>query len=85
MVSQIEALTLKVLTLNGYEGDKFNRNILYAFKGNKQESVRALDGFREYDKMYAILNFLKHNSLSTFNVLKENFNDVLKEDDYTSR
>jgi hypothetical protein len=54
MVSQIEVLTLKVLTLNGYEGDKFNRNILYAFKGNKQESVRALDGFREYDKMYAI-------------------------------
>lgn len=83
MVSQIEALQIKILTKNGYEGDKFNRNVLYAFKGNTQESVKCLAGFIEYDKMYAIWNFIKHNSLSTFYYLKENFQDILINSDYS--
>jgi len=83
MVSQIEALCIRVLTQNGFELDTFCRNDLYVFKGNKQELVRDLDGFKDFDKMYAIWNFLKHNSLSTFNVLKTGFPDVLLEGDYT--
>jgi hypothetical protein len=83
MASQIEALFLKTLTLNGYEGDKFNRNVMYSFKGNNQGSVRTLNGFVELDKMYLIWNFLKHNSISTFEALKNNFPDVLKESKYS--
>jgi hypothetical protein len=83
MASQIEALFIKVLTKNGYEGDKFNRNILYAFKGSKEESVKSLAGFVEYDRMYAIWNFLKHNSLSTYNALKSIFPQSLQEAEYS--
>jgi hypothetical protein len=82
MVSQIEALFLKTLTINGYEGDKFNRNVLYAFKSSNQEKIRSLKGFAEYDTMYAIWNFLKHNSLSTFNDLKKLSPDTLRESGY---
>jgi hypothetical protein len=82
MASHIDAILLQLLTRNGYEGDKFNRNILYAFKGKNSENVKSLDGFTEYDKMYSIWNFLKHNSLSTFNSLRESFPQVLKTHEY---
>jgi hypothetical protein len=82
LVSQIDAIILRVLTNNGYEGDKFNRNVLYAFKGNKPENIQNLDGFTDYDKMYTIWNFIKHNSLSTYKAVKDNFPEVLKADEY---
>jgi hypothetical protein len=83
MASQTEALFIKVLTQNGYEGDKFSRNVLYAFKGNNPESVKNLTGFVEYDQMYAIWNFIKHNSLSTYNALQGILPEALREDEYS--
>ena len=77
MASRIEATTVFVLTKNGFEGDKFGRNELYAFKGNKQEKISELVGFAEYDKMYCIWNFIKHNSLSTYNSLKDKYPEVI--------
>jgi hypothetical protein len=82
MVSKIEAVTLKVLTRNGYEGDRFDRNVLYAFKGLKQESVKELDGFQTYDLMYALWNFIKHNSLSTYEALKKTNPQILQTEPY---
>ncbi|GHV82268.1 hypothetical protein AGMMS49991_08260 [Spirochaetia bacterium] len=82
MVSQVEALLIKTLTKNGYEKDKFDRTVFYTFKGAKEENIRELDGFAEYDKMYAIWHFIKHNSLSTFTCLKTKFPDTLKKSDY---
>jgi hypothetical protein len=82
LTAQIEALTLLILTCNGYEGDSFSRNVLYAFKGNKPESIRKIEGFTEYDKMYAVWNFLKHNSLSTYQAIKDNFGDILIDGEY---
>ena len=83
LASQIDALLLKTLTRNGYEGDSFKRNVLYAFKGNKEKNVKELDGFMEYDQMYAIWNFIKHNSLSTYKTLKKKYPDVVIDDDYS--
>jgi hypothetical protein len=83
MTSQVEALFLDVLTRNGYEGEKFSRNVLYASKGPNEESVRELEGFAQLDEMYSIWNFIKHNSLSTFNTLKEHFPKALREGNYT--
>jgi hypothetical protein len=82
LVSQIEALQLKLLTKNGYEGDKFSRNVLYAFKSYTHERVSGLNGFADYDKMYAVWNFIKHNSSSTFSEVKKNFPEILREDNY---
>jgi hypothetical protein len=83
LASETEALFLKTLTRNGYEGNRFDRNILYAFKGSNRENVSTLAGFEELDKMYAIWNFIKHNSDSTFTALKERFPETLKDDTYT--
>jgi len=83
LASETEALLLKTLTRNRYEGKKFNRNILYAFKGPNNESIRTLEGNKELDKMYAIWNFIKHNSQSTYNTLKKRFPEILKDDAYT--
>jgi hypothetical protein len=82
MVSQIEAFFIKTLTRNGYEGDRFDRNMFYTFKDAKAEKIKELDGFVEYDKMYAIWNFIKHNSLSTFSYLKATYPGALKGGDY---
>jgi hypothetical protein len=79
LVSQIEALQVKLLTKNGYEGDRFDRNVLYAFKGQKHERIKDLDGFTEYDKAYAIWNFIKHNTYSTYKNVNDNYPDLFKE------
>ncbi|HOV12814.1 MAG TPA: hypothetical protein PK771_00865 [Spirochaetota bacterium] len=83
LAAQFDAMILKTLTRNGYEGDKYNRNVLYAFKGNKQEKIVNLDGFNEYNKMYIIWNFIKHNSLSTYKSVKDNFPELLIDGKYT--
>jgi len=83
LASQIDAILLQILTRNGYEDDIFNRSALYAFKGKNLENIKTLDGFAEYDKMYLIWNFIKHNSRSTFNALNSKFPELLKENDYT--
>jgi hypothetical protein len=82
MASQIDAIILKTLMRNGYKGDKFNRNVFYTFKGQNKESIRSLDGFAGYEKMYAVWNFIKHNSLSTYDAVKDNFPVILKEGEY---
>lgn len=80
MVSQIEAITVSVLTNNGYEGDRFDRNVLYAFKGANQSKIKELNGFMEYDTLYAIWHFIKHNSKSTYDTLLEIAPEILVKD-----
>lgn len=77
MVSRIEAITIYVLTKNEYARDKFSRNALYTFKNNTKGMIAKLDGFKEYDEMYCIWNFIKHNSLSTFKALNDNYPEVI--------
>lgn len=77
MASKIEARTIKILSKNGFESDKFSRKDLYQFKGKTDEQIKSLKSFIDYDKMYCIWHFIKHNSLSTYNKLKENYPEVL--------
>jgi hypothetical protein len=83
MVSKIEAITVLVLTNNGYKGDRFDRNVLYAFKDFKQESIKQLNGFQTYETMYVIWNFIKHNSLSAYETLKKANPNILIDQPYT--
>lgn len=77
MVARIEAQTIKMLSNNGFSGDRFSRNNLYQFKGMTYERIKDFDGFKDYDKMYLIWHFIKHNSLSTYNDVNENYPEVL--------
>lgn len=78
MVSKIEAVSLNVLTENGYEGARFDRKVMYAFKGAKQENIKELEGFQSYDLMYAIWHFIKHNSSSTYEAVKKLDSTILR-------
>ena len=83
LASQTEGVILKILTRNGYEGETFSRNLFYQFKPNLSEKeIHGLKGHTEFDKLYTIWCFLKHNSLSTYKALKQKFPEVLKEEAY---
>ncbi|MBB6481528.1 hypothetical protein [Spirochaeta isovalerica] len=85
LAAQIDATIIKLLTENGWEDDKYNRGVLLAFKGpnNASElSIKELKSYRHYEKMYAIWNFLKHNSGSTYQTVKDHCPEVLVESEY---
>ena len=77
MVSKITAKIYSVLISNGFERKQFNRNDLYDFKGNDPSEVQKLRGFDSYEKMYLIWNFIKHNSVKSFEALKSKYSQVL--------
>lgn len=79
MASQIEAVTVTVLTRMNAIEKQFNRNILYATAVGKTKKVTELPSFSYYDKLYNIWNFIKHNSQSTYEKLKETFPEVLSQ------
>jgi hypothetical protein len=81
IASQIEALFIRTLirSRKDYTGEKFNRNDIYFFQGNKQESaIRNLEGYKDFDKLYRIWAFLKHNNLSSYVRVKEIVPDILQ-------
>jgi len=85
LASQIEGVILKILTRNGYEEETFSRKQFYEFRPNLEEEVHGLNGHAEFDKLYTIWCFLKHNSLSMYKALKEKFPAVLKEEAYEQK
>ena len=81
MASRIEAVTVKVLTERNMIEDHFDRNILYGGI-NKDTPVRALPHFSSHNKLYCIWNFVKHNSLSTYETLKSRFPELVSEEEF---
>ena len=71
MVSRIEAITVYVLTQNGFQKEKFKRSELFYFKSATKKRVISLEGYSDYEKMYCIWNFIKHNSISTYKMLND--------------
>lgn len=80
--SQVEAITVKILTEEKAVTDRFDRNSLYGTAVGKGKTIKELSSFRYYDKLYCIWNFIKHNSLSTFEKLKESYSECLDSETY---
>jgi len=79
-VSSIEAITLKVITLNGYQNTRFSRNELDAFiQGKANVQLSEIDYNEKYDRLYNIWHFLKHNSLDLYNKIQK-YPEMLIED-----
>ncbi len=70
MASTIESVTVAVLTIEKSIGDHFDRNTLYGTSVNSGKSVKDLPSFTWYEKLYALWNFIKHNSKSTYDKIK---------------
>jgi hypothetical protein len=86
LAAQIDAVTLKLLTDNGYELDDFDRRTFLAFKGprnqDKKSSIKGLDTYKHHQKMYALWNFIKHNSKSSYEKVKKHCPEILIDHEY---
>ncbi len=80
--SQVEAITIKVLSEEKAVTDRFDRNSLYGTAVGKAKTVEELPSFSYYDKLYCIWNFIKHNSISTFKKLYEKYPEALDSGNY---
>lgn len=78
--SQIESVTVYVLNRENAIKDRFDRNMLYSTAVGKNTKVENLPSFKYYDKLYCLWNFIKHNSLSTFEKLKTHYPELIYED-----
>lgn len=80
MASSIEFVTVKVLTSEKAMVDHFDRNILYGTAVNSGKNIKELPSFSWYDKLYSLWNFIKHNSQSTYEKVRECYPEVLKKE-----
>lgn len=80
MASTIESVTVSVLTSEKSIGDHFDRNTLYGTAVNSGKSIKELSSFPWYEKLYSLWNFIKHNSQSTYEKIKECYPQSLAED-----
>lgn len=86
MMSQIDALSLKVIVENGYKNNKFSRAEFDTFMQGKQKkdvSISFYDYkfYYAYDKGYRVWNFLKHNSMKSYDQLKSKYPDLINDPD----
>ena len=81
MASRIEAITIYVLSRNNKNVEHFDRNALYDYAG-EQNTARDFQNYKFHDELYCIWNFIKHNSLSTYDKLKSKYSDILAEQDF---
>lgn len=72
-----EAVTVLVLSKQNAIIDRFNRNMLYATAVGKDKKVIELPSFKHYNKLYCFWNFIKHNSISTYEKLYLNYPEVI--------
>lgn len=79
MASQIEAVTVLVLTKQNAIMNRFDRNKLYATAKGKNKKVTELPSFRYYDKLYCLWNFIKHNSVSIYEKMSSKYPDLIRE------
>ena len=82
MMSQFDALALKVIVENGYKNKKFSREEFDTFiqgKQNKNESVPFYDYkyYFVYDKAYRVWNLLKHNSEKAYSQLVKKYSNLI--------
>jgi hypothetical protein len=84
MVSTIEAVTIRVITLQGYDKQKFNRDLFDAFIQGRKKGIKLedIEGYLDYDRLYHVWNFLKHNSMDLYEKIQRKFPDLLYDEEY---
>lgn len=80
--SRVEAITVTVLKNNNHEVDHFSRQRLKdIYNGATKKQLEDLNTYMYYDQFYKVWNFLKHNSISAYNKLKDNYPEFLYKPD----
>ena len=82
MMSKIEAVQIEVLRNNNVKVEHYNREVLKGVGTAKNVNVEELEHYKFLDLGYCVWHFLKHNSLSTYQKLKERFPEVLLDGEF---
>lgn len=81
MMSQIDALCLRVCISQGYKEDDFSKKSFDVFIQGKQKapakSFKDFEYYYIFDKAYLVWNFLKHNSKRSYDELKRKFPEMI--------
>ncbi len=81
MMSEMDALTLRVLLSLGYKEKDFTKKQFDVYIQSKQGSnaVRFIDfdNYKIYDRAYCTWNFLKHNSLKAYEILCQYYPEMI--------
>lgn len=81
MMSQIDALCLRVCISHGYKEDDFSKKSFDIFiQGKQNQPAKAFKDFKYYkifDKAYLVWNFLKHNSTRSYEELKRKYSEMI--------
>ena len=79
MASQIEAVTVLVLSKQNAMRNRFDRNTLYATADGRDKKVDELPFFEYYNKLYCLWNFIKYNNISTYKKLRSAYPELIYE------
>ena len=81
MMSQIDALCLRICVANGYREKDFSKEKFDVYiQGLQKQNAIDFPNFNNYaiyDKAYRVWNFLKHNSLKAYNQLKKYYPEMV--------
>lgn len=85
MASRIEQVTVKVLSIVGYEKNGFELKDFFEFVKQKGGiELNKIVGFEDYKAFRYLWNFLKHNTSSTYEKLKASDSSILRNKAYTN-
>lgn len=83
--SVVEYSIIKVMEENGHSLKRFNIKTLRRLLKNKYKiNLDEIPSVREYKKFNALWNFLKHNSISSYNNVKKQYPEVLIKEPFES-
>lgn len=85
LVSKVEQVTVNVLSKVGYQKSYFDLKKFSNFiKVKYKINLDGVDGFDKYKAFRDLWNFLKHNTLSSYNKLKKSNPLILIDDNYSN-
>lgn len=81
MMAEINALSLRVMVSQGYKSEDFSKKAFDIFIQGKQKSNQIqfpdFDNYYIFDRAYLVWNFLKHNSLRSYDELKRKYPEMI--------
>lgn len=84
IASHLEHAMIVTMCKKGFNGERAGRKDIFAFMDGRikdsENKIKALPHFKTYDMFYSIWNFIKHNSISTYDKVKKYWPELLVKD-----
>ena len=75
LMSSVDALCLRMLTACGYKEEDYTKKqfdiFIQGLQGEDAKPFREYKNYPLYDRAFTVWNFLKHNSLRSYRILKQ--------------